>query len=183
MKKYLFAMSAVILTMGLATGCSVGNTTNGSSEKVSTTKSLKNQAKITVRDATDIYQQTFPETDIISVELKKTLGKPIYTIEGADSTTEYQLDINAINKKIKQKSEEPLDEDDINEAKTKKIDFDQVISLKKAAQIAENKVENGQSTEFKLEKEHEITTWEVKVKDTEVTINAKTGKVIKTEDD
>lgn len=183
MKKYLLGISVLLLAGGLMAGCSSENKVNNNSENAPTTKSLKDTTKITVNEAVAIYQKHFPKTNVVSVELEKHLGKPIYIVEGADSTTEYQLNINAANKKIRQKSQEPLDEDDMNEAQTKKLDFKNVISLEKANNLASKAAKGGQGTEFKLEKDHDITTWEVNINGKEVTLDAQNGKVLKIEND
>lgn len=183
MKKYLLGVSLLLLAGGMLVGCSSKSKTSSSSGNASSSQTLTEKTKITVNDAVNIYQKNFPNTNIISVELEKHLGKPVYIIEGADKTTEYQLNIDAVSKKIKQKSEQPLDEDDINEAQTEKLDFDNVISLNKAHNIAKKAAKSGQGTEFKLEKDHDVTTWEVKINGKEVTINAQNGKVLKIEND
>lgn len=182
MKKFLLIVSIVIVAGGIVAGCSMGKQSSNSNRS-STSKGLKDEVKVTVNEAVDVYEKKFPGINVLSVELKEEMGKPLYIIEGADDTTEYQLNINAVNKKIKQKSEEPVDEDDLNEVKTKKLDIDKVISLKKADQIAEKETNGGQGSEFKLEKEHGTNIWEVSVKDREIIINAETGKVVKVDDD
>ncbi|CAJ1181437.1 lipoprotein [Companilactobacillus crustorum] len=187
MKKYLLGLSMILLMGGIVVGCSSTNNMTDNSEKSSATKVLKDSTKITTNEAVEIYQKTFPNTDVVSIELEKSLGKPVYTIIGGDKTTEYQLDINAVSKKIKQKSEEPLDEDDMNDSQTKKLDLDNVISLEKAARIAEKAAKDGQSTDFKLEKDDGIAIWEVRVKsdqsDKEIKINAQKGTIIKIENE
>lgn len=183
MKKYLLGMSVLLLlTGGLMTGCS-SNKTNNNSVNTPTAKTLTDTTKISVNEAVDIYQKNFPNASVVSIELEKHLGKPLYIIEGADSTTEYQLNIDATNKKVKQKSEEPLDEDDMNEAQTEKLDLRDVISLDKAHNIAKKAAKGGQGTEFKLEKEHGVTTWEININGKEVKIDAQSGKVLEVEND
>lgn len=184
MKKYFWGI-VLLLMAGVVVGCSNGNSSNDSSG--TTANELKDETKVSVNEAIKIYQKNFPKANIISIELEKHLGKPIYTIEGADKTTEYQLNINATNKKVKQKSEEPLDEDDCSEAKNEKLNLNNLISLNKAAQIAKKAAKGGKATEFKLEQDLGVTFWEVKVVDgnseTEVQIHAQNGKVLKTEKD
>lgn len=184
MKKYFLGIVLLLMT-GVIVGCSNGS--NSSDNNSATTSELKDETKVSVNEAIKLYQKNFPKADIISIELEKYLGKPVYTIEGADKTTEYQLNINAINKKVKQKSEEPLDEEDRSEAKTEKLDLNNLITLNKAAQIAKKAAKGGKATEFKLEQKLGVTFWEVKVVDghteTEVQIDAQKGKVLKTEKD
>ena len=183
MKKYFLGIVLLLMT-GVIVGCSNGS---NSSDNNSATIELKDETKVSVNEAIKLYQKNFPKADIISIELEKHLGKPVYTIEGADKTTEYQLNINAINKKIKQKSEEPLDEEDRSEAKMEKLNLDNLITLNKASQIAKKAAKGGKATEFKLEQKLGVTFWEVKVvnghTETEVQIDAQKGKVLKTEKD
>ena len=191
MKKYFWGIVLLLMT-GVIVGCSNGS--NSSDNNSATNSELVEKTKVSVNEAIKVYQKNFPKADIVSIELEKHLGKPVYTIEGADKTTEYQLNINAINKKIKQKSEEPLDEEDRSEAKTEKLNLKKIISLKKAAQIAQKAAQiaqkaakGGKATEFKLEQDLGVTFWEVKVvngnSETEVQIHAQKGKVLKTEKD
>jgi uncharacterized membrane protein YkoI len=184
MKKYFWGIVLLLMT-GVIVGCSNGS--NSSDNNSAANSELVEKTKVSVNEAIKVYQKNFPKADIVSIELEKHLGKPVYTIEGADKTTEYQLNINAINKKIKQKSEEPLDEEDRSEAKTEKLNLKKVISLKKAAQIAQKAAKGGKATEFKLEQDLGVTFWEVKVvngsSETEVQIHAQKGKVLKTEKD
>ena len=157
MKKYFLGVVLLLMT-GVIVGCSNGS--NSSDNNSTTTSELKDETKVSVNEAIKLYQKNFPKADIISI---------------------------AINKKIKQKSEEHLDEEDRSEAKTEKLNLDNLITLNKAAQIAKKAAKGGKATEFKLEQKLGVTFWEVKVvnghTETEVQIDAQKGKVLKTEKD
>lgn len=187
MRKRFLQITVAIFMFVLLVGCSTNNTKNAS-DKVSSSKVLKNTIKVSADDAIKIYQKKYPKTDITSLELEKSFRGPVYKVEGIDELREYQVTINAKNKKIIQNSEEELDEEDQNEItrKNESLDLDKLISVKKAASIAENAAK-GDSIEFNLEKDLGTTYWEVKVKngsqEKEVKIDAQSGKVLKVESD
>jgi Predicted membrane protein len=187
MRKRFLQITVAIFMFVLLVGCSTNNTKNAS-DKLSSSKVLKNTIKVSADDAIKVYQKKYPKTDITSLELEKSFRGPVYKVEGIDELREYQVTINAKNKKIIQNSEEELDEEDQNETtrKNESLDLDKLISVKKAASIAENAAK-GDSTEFNLEKDLGTTYWEVKVKngsqEKEVKIDAQSGKVLKVESD
>ena len=171
----------------LLVGCSTNSASNSTQSKSNSSKVLKNEIKVSADGAIKLYQKTYPKTSITSLELEKSYRGPVYKIEGIDEQKEYQLNINARNKKISQNSQEELDEEDQDDAsrKAETLDVDNLISIKKAAQIAEKKVGGGTSTEFSLDKDLGKTYWEVTVKkdgnEHNVKINSQTGKVLEVE--
>lgn len=187
MKKRFLTITVAIFMFVLLVGCST-NGADSASNKTKSEKVLKNTIKVSANDAINIYQKKYPKTDITSLELEKSFRGPVYKVEGIDELREYQVTINAKNKKIIQNFEEELDEEDQNETtrKNESLDLNKLISVKKAATIAENAAK-GDSTEFNLEKDLGTTYWEVKVKngshEKEVKINAQSGKVLKVEND
>ncbi|WP_057881814.1 PepSY domain-containing protein [Companilactobacillus kimchiensis] len=186
MKKYLFSLGISLLTIFILTGCTSSNSTSNKSKPSGSTE-LVNNTKISVNKAAEIYQKEFSNAKMNSVELQQHLGKPIYTIEGFDNKYEYEMTINALNKKIIHKSHENLDQDDLVELQNEQLDLSKVISLNEAAKIAKKSAKTGKATEFQLKKEHGNTFWEVTIKnkssEKEITINALDGNITKIEND
>lgn len=180
MKKLLLSLTIGLLSIGIMTGCSTQHSASG---QAPTKTTLLKATKISTQDAVDIYQKKFPNAEISSIELKKHFGTPTYSIEGFDKKNEYELNVNATNKKVVHQSNEAIDHDDYQELQAERIDLNEVVSLDKAVRIAESKVKSSQSTELKLESEDGLITWEIKAKHKEITINAKTGEIIKVEND
>ncbi|KRL02176.1 hypothetical protein FC81_GL000939 [Liquorilactobacillus capillatus DSM 19910] len=189
--------------MGLLAGCSSSNQNNDSSASSSKTTSMKgdskveqksvfdNKVKVSVKEAIASYRDAYPNTDITSIELDTTLGKYYYEIEGVDNDKEYSLKVDALNKDISEKKQEQLDNDEKNGTKRNedKLNLDNLISVKKAATVAEKEAGSGRAVEWSLDKDMDTTYWEVKVKDgkgnqhVEVKVNAQTGKVLAKETD
>lgn len=188
MKKRVIGFGVAIFISILLGGCS-NKANNAESSSVKSSKTLISKTKVSANDAIKVYQKTYPDTSVTSLELEKSLRGPVYKVEGIDDQKEYQVNINAKNKKILQNSQEELDEDDQNESdrKADTLDLSNLISVKKAARIAEKKVKGGKSTEFSLDKDLGTTYWDVTVKkgsqEKNIKINANNGKVLQVEND
>ena len=175
----------MLLSVGILGGCtSQAKSSSNDSQQVA----LADNLTVSLKQAISIYQKTYPKTDIISIDLEKSLNKKIYRVEGVDDYKEYQININAANQKISHKREENLESDDRNGAKrVDKINLQNLLSIKKIAQIAEKELNNSKATEFSLEQEVGVTYWEVTVKsglkEKEVKIDAQKGTVLKVDTD
>jgi len=185
MKKSLMSLGIMLLSVGILGGCtSQAKSSSNDSQQVA----LADNLTVSLKQAISIYQKTYPKTDIISIDLEKSLNKKIYRVEGVDDYKEYQININAANQKISHKREENLESDDRNGAKrVDKINLQNLLSIKKIAQIAEKELNNSKATEFSLEQEVGVTYWEVTVKsglkEKEVKIDAQKGTVLKVDTD
>ncbi|OJG44360.1 hypothetical protein RV04_GL000554 [Enterococcus hermanniensis] len=183
--------------MGAIAGCSSSSTDGpslNSSSAASQSKTMNSQTmssgterKVSVDEAAKLFKDNYPETDITSLDLEKSLGKYVYKIEGVDDTKEYELQIDSESKKVSKKSEETLDSDEQNGVKRKedKLDLNDLLTIDEVSKIAVKEVGSGEATEWSLDKDLAITYWEVKVKDgqkeAEVKINAQSGKVLATD--
>lgn len=150
----------------------------------------QNEVKImTVQEVIDMYQKEYPDTDITSIELEKSLGKFVYKVEGVDDNNEYELKIKAETKEIAKSKQEKLDRDEQNRVKRNedKLDLANVLSIDQATEIAEKEAGAGSATEWDLDRELNVTYWEVKVvdgrKETQVKLDAKTGEILEVEYD
>jgi len=185
MKKSMLSLGIMLLSVGILGGCAAqSKSSSNDSQQVS----LANNLAVSLEDAIAIYQKTYPQTDITSIELEKSLNKKIYRIEGVDDNKEYQINLNANNKKIIHQRTEKLDADERNgEKRSDKVSLTDLLSIQKIAKIAERELSHGKATEFSLEQELGVTYWEVKVKsgmkEKEVKIDAQKGTVLKVETD
>ncbi len=157
-----------------------------SSEAANTTGELPS---VTVDEAIQIFQDTYPDAVVTSLELDTTFGNYFYKIEGVDDTNEYELTIDAETKAVSDERTEKLDADEQNGVKKAEdqLDTQDLLSLTEISDIAVQEVGGGEATDWDLDKEMNVTYWEVKVQEgntkTNVKINAQTGEVLETEID
>ncbi|MBO0431118.1 PepSY domain-containing protein [Enterococcus sp. DIV0660C] len=206
MKKIAY-LSIAIGTLGLLAGCqsnenqnqpqnqsntqtSKTQTVRDSSASSSTTgKSIKGDLRVSVEEAIKAYQDTYPDSDITSLELDTSFGAYYYKIEGVNDTTEFEIKVDGVTKKVEKEREEQLDRDEQNGVKRRedKIDIQNLLSIEKAAEIAVQQVGGGTATDWDLDKDLGITFWEVTVEnnqqETTVKMNAQTGEILETEVD
>lgn len=206
MKKIAY-LSIAIGTLGLLAGCqsnenqnqpqnqsntqtSKTQTVRDSSASSSTTgKSVKGDLRVSVEEAIKAYQDTYPDSDITSLELDTSFGAYYYKIEGVNDTTEFEIKVDGVTKKVEKEREEQLDRDEQNGVKRRedKINIQNLLSIEKAAEIAVQQVGGGTATDWDLDKDLGITFWEVTVEnnqqETTVKMNAQTGEILETEVD
>ncbi|HCE12984.1 PepSY domain-containing protein [Enterococcus sp.] len=157
-----------------------------SSEAANTTGELPS---VTVDEAIQIFQDTYPDAVVTSLELDTTFGNYFYKIEGVDDTNEYELTIDAETKAVSDERTEKLDADEQNGVKKAEdqLNTQDLLSLTEISDIAVQEVGGGEATDWDLDKEMNVTYWEVKVQEgntkTNVKINAQTGEVLETEID
>lgn len=174
-----------LIVLGMVTLGAVANVT---SVEAATTPSKK-EVSVSVKEAIKIFQKEYPDTDITSIDLNSSFGKYFYEIESIDDSVEYSAKIDAKSKKISDKEKDRLDADDrgANKRKEEKLDTKDIISVKKASDLAIKEVGKGKATDWKLDRELDTTYWKVTIKNksksTEVMIDAKTGDVLSTEID
>lgn len=207
MKKIAY-LSIAIGTLGLLAGCqsNENQTQNQSNTTTSQTKAMKDSnssttsstmagksvdgdLRVSVEEAIKAYQATYPDSDITSLELDTSFGTYYYKIEGVNDTTEFEIQVDGVTKKVAKEREEQLDKDEQNGVKRRedKIDIQNLLSVEKAAEIAVQQVGGGTATDWDLDKDLGITFWEVTVENNQqestVKMNAQTGEVLETEVD
>ncbi|EOH97073.1 hypothetical protein UAY_02805 [Enterococcus moraviensis ATCC BAA-383] len=164
------------------------STTNDSNTKVTESAKLS-EIKVTVDEAIKAYEEAYPNTTITSLDLDTSFGSYYYEIQGVDDTTEYEVKINATDKKLTKEREETLDREDQNgvEKENEALDLKKLKSLEEVSKIAQESVGQGEAFEWSLDRELSITYWEVKVRsgndEVSVKINAQTGEVVEKEID
>jgi uncharacterized membrane protein YkoI len=211
MKKTMILLG--VAALGLLAGCTQNNTGNSepaqnsssssavassseptSSQAVDTSSSSAAIANgglpaVKVEEAIQIFQDKYPDAAITSIDLDTSFGKYFYQVEGVDDTNEYEMKIDAETKATSEERTEKLDADEQNGVKKQEdqLDLTNLRSLEEISNLAVKEAGGGQATDWDLDKEMNITYWEVKVengsKKTDVKINAQTGEVLETEQD
>lgn len=208
MKNKLLITGSSLIALALFAGCQTAQETasgnsSSSSNTVQASNSQTQQAAasststadskasgdvtVSVQEAIEAYQTTYPDSDIISLELDTSFGNYFYKIEGVDDTKEYEVRVDAKTKEISKEREETLDREDQNGVKRQedKLDVTDILGIDEVSEIAEKEAGSGTATDWDLEQEHGVVYWTVKVKDnqktTQIEINAKTGEVLSTE--
>ncbi|MDT2827792.1 MAG: PepSY domain-containing protein [Enterococcus viikkiensis] len=164
-------------------------TTSQSSQSQASSEGNAQSFKVSVEEAIKAYQEAYPNSDVTSLDLESSLGKYVYKIEGVDDEKEYEMTVNADTKDMSKEREEMLDAEDKNGAKRKedKLELNKLLSVEKVSALAVEHVGKGEATEWGLDKDLGTTYWEVKVKDgqkeTEVKVDAQSGKILESETD
>ena len=167
---------------------STSSETNSSSQKETTNETSKVDV-MSVEDVIAQYQKTYPDSDITSIQLENERRGFVYKVEGVDDNKEYEIKIDAVTKEVYQDKSENLDKDEKNGIKREedKLDLEGILSIDEATKIAEEEAGTGQAIEWDLDRELNVTYWEVTVKDgnnkVQVKLDGKTGEVLATEID
>lgn len=184
MKKLSFLATLLLLFL-IATGCS-STTKKQTTSTSAQVESIVNKTNVSAEEAIRLFQAKYPNTVITALELEQSLGQPVYKLEGVDQQTEYEVKLNAKTKKFSDEHKETLDADDQNKQQEDQLNVQDLLSLKKAAAAAQKKV-HGTPVEFELDKEMNITYWNVTLQDGKkehaVKVNAQTGEVLEHETD
>lgn len=206
MKNKYLLVGISMLSISLLAGCSGNDTSSdqSTSQPQNTSSSISQSTSATdtsdtasqengkrtvsVEDAIKAFQDTYPGADITSLELDTSFGKYFYKVEGVDDSKEYEIRVDGETKKIEKEREESLDDDEKNGEKRKdKLALTDLLSIEKAASIAEKEVGSGQATDWDLDQELGTTYWEVTVEDngteTNVKMDARTGEILEKEVD
>ena len=160
----------------------VGDSSNATPNQ-STTVDLTNPT-VSMTEAVNIFIEAYPDAKIESIDLDADFGRLHYDIEGFDSSKEYEIEIDATTKEIKENKVE-TDRRDNNES----LDFSAIIDPAKAIEIASKKteVEGFSPTGWTLEAEHGKQTYTIEYEkngsDIEIKIDASTGEILKVEVD
>lgn len=160
---------------------------NNNSSQASTKASSEtagNKINWSLQQAVERFEETYPKAAVTGLQLDTSFGRYFYEIEGVDDDKEYEATVNAETGELKKEKEEQLDADERNGVKKQEeaLDLSDILSIEKVSKIAEKEAQKGQAQDWQLEKENNVTYWEVKVADktakAEIKIDAKTGKVL-----
>lgn len=143
-----------------------------------------NSINLSQSDAINKFNEKYGSKSIKEIELKNKKNKYIYEVEGFDSEKEYKVKIDASSGKILKAKSENLDADDKD--KEEVLDLNGLISRSEATKIAQSKA-SGKAVKWSLEMDDKQPVWKVELKDgnkeTEVKIDAKSKKILKTKTD
>ena len=163
--------------------------TETSRETTSENLDLGQEITVSLDDVIALYQETYPDTYLTSIELEPERNQYIYKLEGVDEQEEYELKVDAITKEIKKQKNEALDRDERNgvKLKNKAIDLTNLASLNDATETAKKEAVDYTPVEWELKQELGVTYWKVNLKqankEKEVKINAQDLSILKVEDD
>ncbi|MBC1375893.1 PepSY domain-containing protein [Listeria farberi] len=204
MYKKLATVGMTVLLVGALSACSFGDddkdtsSSNGSNETTSSksssndsnsTDSLQNKSfDMSYEDAVKAFQDKHTDAEISSVELEKSLGKYVYTVDGISNDNEYEMKFNAETKEQLSDETDKLDKEDAGgaEKENEKLTLDGIKSPKEAMDKAIDQ-QAGDVTSWNIERELDTTYYEVTVKQDnqkyDIKLNAKTLEVLQTEQD
>ncbi|MCS4486674.1 PepSY domain-containing protein [Staphylococcus americanisciuri] len=158
--------------------------TNTSDNQSSTQQSTKttvdlNEIKTQPEEAIKTAQQSF-DGQVKKIEYKQDNGQWIYKIDLVNGNNEAEVKVSDQDNKVLA-SEEEVESDNQTQ---KVIDLDNVVSYKEAVETAQKEM-NGDLKQWKLNHDNGKLVYEVELmdqnKDTEIIVDAKTGKVMGTD--
>ncbi len=152
-----------------------------------TSLTLINQAQASTGGQATEQTQTsnsinLSQSDVINKFNEKYGSKSIQEIGLKNKKNKYIYEVDASSGKILKAKSENLDADDKEEA----LDLNGLISRSEATKLAQTKA-SGKAVKWSLEMDDQQPVWEVELKDgnkeTEVKIDAKSQKILKTKTD
>ena len=158
----------------------VNDSSNASTLNASTPIDITNPA-VSMKEAVEIFKEAHPDAKIESIDLDTDSGRLHYDIDGFDSTNEYEAEIDATTKEIKE------NEVEVDRGHDESIDFSAIIDPAKAIDIASTRAEvegltptgwsleaDGGKQKYKIEYDHNDS-------DIEIKINAITEEILEVE--
>ena len=176
----------------LPTVATTATTATNTSQTSTTSSTLPQQkipaATVPLADAIALYQKTYPNSDLTSIQLEIEFDRWVYELEGVDNTQEYTLQLDAYSKELQAEQQKPLEPEDANGRKRQheKLNLTNLMTLTDIATLAEGQA-RGEITSYELSQESGVTYWEVDLKalgrETTDKINAQTKEVLAIEHD
>ena len=160
----------------------IKDSSNTSTPNTSTTVDITNPT-VSLTEAVNAFKEAHPDAKVESVDLDTDSGRLHYDFDGFDSTNEYETEIDATTKEIKE-----------NEVETERvtdesIDFSAIIDPAKAIEIASTKAEvegltpTGWSLEADDGKQKYTIEYDNNDSDVEIKIDAITEEILEVEID
>jgi uncharacterized membrane protein YkoI len=160
----------------------VKDSSNAGTPNTSTTVNITNPT-VSMAEAVNVFKEAHPNAKIESVDLDTDFGRLHYDIDGFDSSKEYETEIDATTKEIKE------NEVEIERDTDESLDFSAIIDPDKAIEIASTKteVEGLSPTGWSLEADDGKQTYTIEYEkndsDIEIKINATTKEILELEID
>lgn len=133
--------------------------------------------EISVYDAIDTYNETFPDTMIESIYFDEDDGRFEYEFDGFDSNNEYELTIDATTGDI---LDQEQDDDDDNDDDP--LDLDGIIPPEEAFEVALNESGDGYVDDWELDVKSGVTVYEIDLEgvsgDDDFIVDAHTGEFL-----
>nr|WP_307992055.1 PepSY domain-containing protein [uncultured Niameybacter sp.] len=176
-----FAIGTILLLIGALVGCSNTNApVNPQPTSEQGTVQNTEQAKmLTEEEATNIVNQEIPGGTIIKLKQDFDDAVPSYEFKVVKDNMEYELEINAYDGTIRGVEKE-IEVDQLNA-----VDPSKLIGDKKAKEIAQNEVPEGNIIGFEYEGDEVIPNYDITIRDTQYEydfeIDAQTGEILKSE--
>ena len=120
------------------------------STPASTNQISQQKPSVSVAEAIEVFQKEFPDTDITSLDLDTSFGNFFYKIEGVNDLKEYEIKVDAATKKIREREEDDLDDDEKNGVKRQeeKLDLSNLLTVDEVTKIALEQTQGGQATDW-----------------------------------
>ncbi|WP_414838734.1 PepSY domain-containing protein [Carnobacterium sp. TMP28] len=152
-----------------------------SSNQMSTsTKGIENKEfDVSMEQAVEIFKETYPDAQIVSINLDKNFANYVYEIEGFNELQEIELSIDTMSGEIsKQKTE---NKDDLIDDDS--LVLEGLITPQEAMKVALEKVGKGYAKDWALDSENGTVYYEIDLQGSgqgndDALIDAKTGEFI-----
>ncbi|WP_461179158.1 PepSY domain-containing protein [Virgibacillus ainsalahensis] len=160
----------------------VEDSRNTSTPNTSKTVDITNPT-VSMTEAVNVFKEAHPDAKIESIDLDSDFGRLHYDIDGFDSSKEYETEIDATTKEIKENEVET--ERDTDES----LDFSSIIDPARAIEISSAKaeVEGLSPTGWTLEADDGKQTYTIEYEkndsDIEIKINTTTEEILEVEID
>lgn len=158
------------------------DSSQAASPKTSKTVDITNPT-VSMAEAVNIFKEAHPDAEIESIDLDTDSGTLHYDIDGFDSSKEYETEIDATTKEIRE------NEVEIERDTEESLDFSTIIDPAKAMEIASTQaeVEGLSPTGWSLEADDGKQTYTIEYEknnsDIDIKINATTEEILEVEMD
>ncbi|KAA9023936.1 PepSY domain-containing protein [Niallia endozanthoxylica] len=155
----------------------VKDSSNAGTQNTFTTVDITNPA-VSLTEAVNVFKEAHPDAKIESVDLDTDSGRLHYDFDGFDSSKEYETEIDATTKEIKE------NEVETERDKDESLDFSSIIDPAKAIEIASAKAEveglspTGWSLEADDGKQKYTIEYDKNNSDIEIKIDAITEEIL-----
>ncbi|HAB8811403.1 TPA_asm: hypothetical protein GYS95_14370 [Listeria monocytogenes] len=160
----------------------------GNSESVSEDGLQNKNFDMSYEDAVDAVKNKHNDAEISSIELEKSLGRYVYTVDGISNDNEYEMKFNAETNEQLSDETDRLDQEDAGgaEKENEKLNLNGIKTPREAMDKAVSQ-QTGDVISWNIERELDTTYYEVTVNHDnqkyDIKLNAKTLEVLQTEQD
>ncbi len=143
---------------------------------------LTEEIDVSMERAIEIFNEQYSPDGITEIELDNDRTSLYYTIKGANSSNEFELEIDARTEEVLKEEQEVLDQNDWNEVQAEFLNLDSVIQADEAMQVVIDE-QQGQIEGWTLKKEDNVDIYEVELRledgsDIEFKVDAQSGEIL-----